>query len=198
MADSSQDKLSKLAAHWNKIEARLKEAEQFREESVTAAINEMRYAGRRIIDVLQELETTGWAQSDKVDEDLIVAKNYLINADHDITDGICFFAHRRLRRVLEHHGRAKVERYCSDFVSLFPDIIKAQEIIRGSREDRTSRMNEYENLATNYLPIIMELHNNIRETYELHLPDDIPSRLDILQRYVRSVGWLRFWGRLPV
>jgi hypothetical protein len=93
MNETALRQLRELHSLWNKIERRAKDAEQFRGDSIIAAINEMRYAGRRIVDVLGAMHLVAEDAStndDDIAENLIVAKTYLINADHDITDAICF------------------------------------------------------------------------------------------------------------
>lgn len=194
MAASVDSRLGDLAKHWNELEARTKEAEQFREEPLVAAINEMRYAGRRIVDVLAILEKNGGRHDDEVEENLIVAKNYLINADHDVTDGICFFAHRRLRRVIEWHGVEKIKKFCPEFEEFYPEIIKAQSIIRTSREDRSKRKSEYDRLAKEYIPKLIAFHEKIKGILDLRLVDDIPAQLNILQRNVQTVAWIALFG----
>lgn len=78
--------LAEIAALWNQVERRAKLVEQFRGEAVIPCINEMRYAGRRIVDVVIA-ERTGVPNPDfNTAEQLAIAKNFLFNADHDLTD----------------------------------------------------------------------------------------------------------------
>src|SRR5699024_1072780 len=89
-------------------------------------------------------------------ENLTIALNYLINADHDLTDAVIFFAHIRILRIIDQHSLAKIERYCPGFNTTYPAITEAQEIVKGSRADLTKRRAEYERLADEYVPKIID------------------------------------------
>ena len=59
----------------------------------------MRYAGRRIVDALSlSTNNPDGSQDAAIEEQLIVAKTYLINADHDITDSVSFIVLRRVHQ----------------------------------------------------------------------------------------------------
>jgi hypothetical protein len=47
MDETCRRRLGEVAARWNAIERRMKEIELFRGEAMIAAVNELRYAGRR-------------------------------------------------------------------------------------------------------------------------------------------------------
>ncbi len=182
MDESSARILVEIAALWNRIEARAKRVEQFRGEAIVASINEMRYAGRRIVDVivLENLGKSTDGDGATVRDNLNIARNYLINADHDLTDSVLFFVHRHIFRVLDRHGRAKVERLCPPFVKLYPEIKVAQEIVRGSREDRNKRSADYTRLAEDYVPKAIELHEALVSTKALDIDPQINWKLRII------------------
>lgn len=190
MTDAARERLKELSETWNRLEARAKSAEQFREEAIVAAINEMRYAGRRIVDILMALEGNGWNYTERIQEDMVVARNYLANADHDITDGIIFFAHKRIRRVLEWYGIKRVRSLCPEYEKLYPELLNAQSLIQLSREDRSTRNAEYDKLATDYVPKLMALHQTMKSILALRLEDDFPHRLSILRRNIAFVEWV--------
>lgn len=186
--------LAEVTLLWNSIEQRAKEVEHFRGEAIVACINEMRYAGRRIVDVLA-YQTNGSRDPDfDVAENLAIAKNYLINADHDLTDAVIFFAHRRVLRVVEEYGRPKVCQHCADFDALYPAIQEAQEIVKGSRADRHKRRAEYERLASDYVPKIMDLHRRLSEIEALRVQDD--AALSQMGWWVRVTAGLSLAGSL--
>jgi hypothetical protein len=165
-------RLAEVAKLWNRIERRAKAAEQIRGEAIIPAINEMRYAGRRVVDGLAAVE---WpvpgapddARLQELDEHLIMAKNYLVNADHDITDAICFLVLSRVSQAVEQHGMLRVCTVYPAFSELYPAVLEAQEIIRGSREDRRQRVAEYEKLADVYIPKFEELYRKLTQTRDL-------------------------------
>jgi hypothetical protein len=191
MHDSSV-RLAELATIWNKVERRAKAAEQFRGEAIIAAINEMRYAGRRIVDA--------WALASKpdaeiyreqIDEHLVIAKSYLMNADHDLTDSVCFIVIKRVDATVARHGLLKTKRECPEFDRLYPAVITAKDIVQGSREDRARRNAEYDRLSQQLLPQLETLFRHLQENRELALTDattaqfrEVWGKLDFLQRVV--------------
>lgn len=98
--------LAELAKEWNRIEGRAKEIESFRGEAIMASINEMRYAGRRVVDFLVATNQEGLSEA-QITEHLVVARTYLVNADHDLTDAVIFFVHQRFAAIQKRHGRQK-------------------------------------------------------------------------------------------
>lgn len=194
--DYARAQLAAIVSLWNKIEGRAKDAEQFRHAAISAAINEMRYAGRRIVDVVHRLNNDDGSDESKlfVFEQLVVARTYLINADHDLTDATCFFAHKRIARILELYGKAKIVKYVPEFEEFYAKLRGAQILIQGSREDRATRIAAYEELATNYLPQLREIYDRLVQVPQLYVDDTLPSKIGVLQRYVFFVSWVTFIG----
>jgi hypothetical protein len=180
-------RLEALAQLWNRVERRVKELEQFRGEAFIPAINEMRYAGRRITDALALiiLPNPTSEQREKIDEHLVLAKSYLINADHDITDAILFVVLRFIAAVIREHGTQKIIERCPSFKTAYPIVLTCKEIIQGSREDREKRVEDYLRIADEYLPEVTKIYYALLNDKELALrnPDEqigkISARVDV-------------------
>lgn len=187
MNPSTSQLLSELSKEWNRIERRAKEIESFRGEAIVAAINEMRYTGRRVIDFLasQEDETA----RANAHEHLIVARTYLMNADHDLTDSVIFVVHQRVSLAEKKYGRDKVEKLCPSFKEMYPAIVEAQAIVMASRENRHERAEAYRKLADEYVPKLMALHKEMVAASALRI-----DQLSLLEKNVRIVGWISFVG----
>jgi hypothetical protein len=112
--------ISDLAEHWNAIEGRLKEAEQLRGEPVIPSINELRYAGRQMVDAwaIYEKKKISAQERQRFNRCVTVAKQYLFNADHDITDSICFFIHRRIQTLLSLYSKRRLRNYYPEIDNL--------------------------------------------------------------------------------
>ena len=148
----------------------------------------------RIIDVLAHQNGRLADDNFNAVENLAIAKNYLINADHDLTDAVIFFAHRRLLRIIDEHGRNKICEHCPDFATIYPTIQEAQNIVSGSREDRTKRKEAYEKLASEYVPKIMDLHHRLTMVEALQVKDD--AALAQVGFWVRVTAGLSVIGSL--
>ncbi len=164
------EKFAAIAAQWNRVERRAKEYEHFQEGANVSAINEMRYAGRRIVDALTILFSDG--KPEEIHAALIVAETYLINAEHDVTDGICFVVLRRLDRVIKKYGRDQIAEHYPDFWHVYPLVLDAQKIIQGTREDRQQRKTDYKKLAEEYLPKLNALYSVLINVKALHVQSD--------------------------
>ncbi|HEX4079978.1 MAG TPA: hypothetical protein VHX61_14025 [Rhizomicrobium sp.] len=160
-------RLSALADHWNSVERRIKEYEHFSGDANTSAINELRYAGRKIVDAWVK-----FAAGDDPTPEITIAENYMVNADHDVTDGACFIVLRHVSKVIKKYGRDRIGECCPDFWELYPVIRKTQTIVEGSREDRVNRKAEYAKLAHEFLPKMRELHEKLIQIKALHVPNE--------------------------
>lgn len=176
------DKLAELATTWNRIERRAKEYEHFQNGANVAAINEMRYAGRRIVDAIAILAKNG--NELEVRDHLVVAESYLVNADHDVTDGICFVVMRRLDRVIKRYSRERIAKHYPAFWETYALVVKAQKIVQGSREDRALRKAEYAKLAEEYLPKFDELYSVLINEPALRVRDDSEELAAIRARVI--------------
>lgn len=181
--DDFPSRLGKLAALWNRVEKRAKAAEQFRHETIIAAINELRYAGRRIVDALALMHGSDASKNhEEIREHLIVAENYLRNADHDITDSVCFIVLTRVDETIVQHGFLKIQTECPQFQTLYPIVRLAVDIVQGAREDRAKRVAEYEKLANEYQPKLEELYRHLVANRALALGDPLTNQFQELWR----------------
>jgi len=188
--DDFHARLADLAATWNRVEKRAKAAEQFRGEAIIPAINEMRYAGRRVVDALAAINDRDNAERHpEIDEHLTVARNYLTNADHDITDAVCFVVLKRVSATIEQHGMLRIKAQCPEFENLYPVVRIAMETVQGTREDRIKRAAQYKALAEDYQPKLEDLCKRLVDNRALALED--PSTGE-LRKIWRRIGWLNF------
>ena len=179
------------------------------------AINEMRYAGRRIADALAIIvlvEKTP-EQLKQIDEHLIIAKSYLINADHDITDGVIFIVIRLVDAVIRAHGQNKIVNNYPSFLEAYSALAESQRLIQDSREDRNKRIEDYRKIADEYLPKLTKLYTALLDNRELALADTaaelggISERVDIAALFAMGAaagflalifsifGWIVPWSR---
>ena len=115
-----QLRLGEIAHLWNDVEGRIKEAELIRAEVVGPSINELRYAGRRLVDVVQIVtspEVTPEQQED-VQHILFEIEQLCIRAKHDVVDALVLFIHQRLELMIAEFGVPIVYAYFPDFVRL--------------------------------------------------------------------------------
>jgi hypothetical protein len=100
-----------------------------------------------IADALLSL-SKGEDNLEEVNNNLLIATNYLNNADHDLTDGAILHVLTRGKRTIETHGTPKIRKLLQSFDDSVAVLEEAQEIIIESRGDREARNRLYERLAT--------------------------------------------------
>lgn len=151
--------LAQLSNHWNKIEKRLKSAEQVLGDVVTPSINELRYAGRQVVDAwkIYEAHNNGEGVDEKqFSHHVSVAKQYLINADHDIVDAVGLWISIRLNDIISQYGYGFLKENISDFDEKDELLKQLQIIIACSREQRRDRISEYDHASEKLIPTLLD------------------------------------------
>ena len=137
------NRIHAIAKRWNKVEERLKLFETHARSARTPAINELRYAGRQLVDAIAKLKRNKNAD---VSKHVTAAEQYVQNADHDISDaGVDFFDERingafkkyGQRNILPHYPKAEIMREL---------IAEAQDTQVKSRKEREKRDQFYETI----------------------------------------------------
>ena len=175
---TDKEKLSSLADHWNRIEKRVKQAEQVRGEVVIPAINELRYAGRKIVDawLLYAKPISTEEDRKEFEETLAVIKQYLLNADHDISDAICFTLHKQMQYFLRRYGIRTITKHFNDFPSFLAEMRDVNNTISQSRETRVQRIDKYNEIAGDYIPKLVAYYDQLLTSAELALEKELRQR----------------------
>ncbi|HEX8470204.1 MAG TPA: hypothetical protein VF633_03750 [Brevundimonas sp.] len=152
---------ARIADEWDKAEKLIKTAEVTRNEVVIASINELRYAGRRLVDALRAADAcradpTCVKSKEDLNRYVSETLSFCQRALHDAVDAIIL------------HVRTQIGEYESEFghailADKFPAILEIKKTLRGaeqlvilSREDRAKRASDYDKLATELIPALLE------------------------------------------
>lgn len=148
--------LRRLAAHWNVIEERVKEVEQVRSKVVVPAINELRYAGRKFIDAwsIYDKENKTPEDIEEFKNCIVVAEQYLLNADHDAIDGGLSFIYKNLSIVTKRYKVADIAAHVPDLLEALDEVENYRPKIVASRKDRSKRNAIYEDVVPHYKKMI--------------------------------------------
>ncbi len=160
-ANGLNGRLVVIANEWDKAEKVIKLAERVRSEVVQPSVNELRYAGRRLVDALRVQADTG---ADKADFDVFVteAMQFCYRAQHDAVDATILFVQAALNEYEEEFGLALLIQHFPGVADLRAKLQDADELIVRSREDRLARHQDYETLATQHLPVIIDEFKKIQ------------------------------------
>ena len=160
-----RSRLSAIGRRWNVVEGRIKEVQNINNAVFIPAINELRYAGRKLVDAWsiyedQSLDTN--TRRANVEKAVTVVEQYVENAEHDVTDAICVFLHLKIRDLIERYGLSLIREYHPNIFELIAKIDEINDIIAESRRNRTRRNEIYDNLETDYVPILKEKFEALR------------------------------------
>ena len=158
-----KQRLREIVTRWNRTEGRIKQAERISNSVVLPAINELRYAGRRLADVLEALTATdeelqGVERKARIEYCLTEAEHNCVKASHDVIDALLFYIHGRLEALVSEFGISSVLRVFPDYVALAEVINSANALVSQSREQRLHRRDLYEQIERDHLPELLRLY----------------------------------------
>jgi len=112
-----RDELEELLEYWAKIEGKVKDAEHLAQGVIVPAINELRYAGRRLLMVASIVSRSKISKEETqcIKEELIKARQYLQNADHDVSDGILTYMNQLKEYADSEIGHEVIVKYFNDY-----------------------------------------------------------------------------------
>ena len=131
------DILADIQREWDLAETTIKRSEQVANDVVIPAINELRYAGRRIIDALNAAQLPD--HEVKVAAYLEDARFNCHRARHDAMDAALDIIARDFDNLTKRLGYDAVTRAYPGFSALYADFAIARSKIAASRGDRENR-----------------------------------------------------------
>lgn len=162
---SYKDTLSEIQDAWDKAEIDIKLAEQINRKVVLPSINELRYAGRRLVEILHKIETE--APSEQIDGLFNDTLFDCLRARHDAIDSA-------VSKIILDTDAAEKDLGYESILKAFPDypkfrnqLIKIQENIAKSREDRNNREQIYNTISTANFPKLVESYQEFRSSEPL-------------------------------
>jgi hypothetical protein len=149
---------TKLSDEWNVSEVYLKIAEQVSSEAVIPGINELRYAGRKVLEA-QSLEASDPERSLRLLHD---ALHDCYRARHDCIDVSVSLINRHIEIMIDRLGYSKLVTALPDLGELIAALSSAQEKIASSRSRRLAREEIYIDIKDIDLPLIRKKYDAIR------------------------------------
>ena len=151
--------LRRVSELWNETEEFVKLAEQVNEsEVVIPSVNELRYAGRRCIDLVQlYLNDNNPGSSDATEATNIAAtiEQYALNAKHDCLDSMSTGVRGDIADLCDEYTTNIVMHHL-DVVGIRNKIFEIDEFIRESRRNRQGREDTYDALLRQNSAILLD------------------------------------------
>ena len=161
--ERARSDLARLLVYWREIERWIKKAEQVNNETPIPAINELRYASRQLLNAqnLFSKSPLDKGERDVISKRLIIAEQYLKNADHDIVDGIVTFYRGITNDIEQRIGRTGITEHYPTYPMLTETIRKCELLISDSRGEYAKRIENYAEIRAKYFLVLVAQYDGL-------------------------------------
>ena len=156
-----KESISSILDEWNRAEEYIKIAEQISGKVVFPSINELRYAGRRLVEALHKIE---------IGKDYEDIKRYFddawfdcLRAQHDAVDAITAKVAVDLALVKEKIGLDVVLQVFPSYSELVAVVNITRKKIANSRKCRENREEIYKDIVESDLKDMVRIYDNFRK-----------------------------------
>jgi hypothetical protein len=149
--------ITALSEEWNLAEERLKTAENWNRKVLIPAINELRYAGRKIVDAFTAHRR---GDSQAAAEHIADACQDILRARHDVIDAVHGAIGDYADKAREKIGAAVLHGNFSNYGEMFALIREIGEQVAQSRKERQRRDEIYRGIE-NKMPRLIQLHREL-------------------------------------
>ncbi|MGH6925164.1 MAG: hypothetical protein ACRED5_15635 [Propylenella sp.] len=145
--------MARLLVYWRTIERGIKKAEQISGNAMIPAINELRYASRQIYFGILAYAKPMLNDGDKsvIRKRIIIAEQYLLNADHDTLDATITFFREAISRVNNLYGRPEIILHFPEYPLLCQIVEQCEALILQTRGEYEKRKQNYDRIRNEYL-----------------------------------------------
>jgi hypothetical protein len=160
----AKEALAHVAKLWDTVEGRIKTVERLQLTVVFASINELRYAGRRLVDLMNIICSDDRQDRDKQDQISGIVyeiEQNIIRANNDAADAAVVFLHERLHQLVSEFGVSVTFMYFPAYSEMLSKIRQINEFMSLSREERHKRNEIYNDIFENHLKQLIQLYDRM-------------------------------------
>ena len=154
-----KEALQRICDEWDHAEADIKRAEQVCSEVVMPAVNELRYAGRRVIDAIVLPRDT--SDQSKVSALFSDAQFFCQRARHDAIDASVAYMVSNIENMLVTVGPLIIMQCFSELPKLRVGLAGVQKNIVESRKDRENRAQIYKTISECDFESLVDAHTEL-------------------------------------
>lgn len=160
-----KEMLAALLAHWREIERDIKRAELIKSEVSIPAINELRYAGRQLLNGVLTYGNGRMsdAQRRTLYKRIIIAEQYLLNAEHDVIDSVLKFVGDTVVFLDDEYGISEITIIYPDYPRIRQRLSECYNLVMETREDYSKRQENYRRIKREYTEEIAGAVEQMRE-----------------------------------
>jgi hypothetical protein len=193
-----KEEFARLLFHWRIIELWIKKAEQINGAAVIPAMNELRYASRQLFNALQLFDRSHLTDIQKrnIERRVIIAGQYLFNAEHDIADAVTGFFREATTALDQNYGRGNVAIHYPEYPLLLEKIKHAEHLIADARHDYEKRTQNYNQLRTDHFPYMAKAYDRVldAEVAAEQIRQNLENELAIAQMAKSWWEWVGMIG----
>jgi hypothetical protein len=164
LPDEYRATLDKLTKAWDRAERSIKSAENVCEDVVSPAVNELRYAGRKLVESWQLLLA---GKAEDANERLRDALFDCCRAEHDAIDAATATMAMRTLNATHSMGFDAVLRSFPDFPQLTRAIAAIQRLAEESRAERNNRQATYALMQEAQFPELLRLYRAFLDSEDM-------------------------------
>ncbi|MBF0333153.1 MAG: hypothetical protein HQL40_05815 [Alphaproteobacteria bacterium] len=157
--DEFEPYLASLRDEWDRAEEDIKRAEQVGNQAVTPSVNELRYAGRRIVDAMHAICNGNRGDAPKLLQDALFDCH---RARHDAIDAATSAIAVKLDITTDKLGYDPVLKAFPDYPHLLERLQKVREKIVQSRRNRFDRNAIYATIESVDFPKLVDRYNEFQ------------------------------------
>lgn len=196
----TKNELVRLLAYWRVIERGIKRAEQINGEAVIPAINELRYASRQLLNIQVVFDNAALTkgQMSAIQKRLIIADQYLLNADHDTIDGSLSFYRKIIKRLNDEFGAPEITKHYHSYPAICDLVVDCEALVEETRYDYEKRKVNYDKIRDNHLETLVKAYRKFEnaEIDALYDKASLQRQLDIKNRSLRIYKGISLIGAI--
>lgn len=160
-----KQEFEELLTYWRDIERWIKIAEQVNKRAVIPAINELRYAARQLYYGIMLFRKHKLSDGEKssINKRIIIADQYLMNADHDVIDAIVGFYSKTIEVIDNEVGMSQVSTHFPKYHAFREMVFSAEQQISATRHDAAERKKAYRAIREGDLKELISDYKALRE-----------------------------------
>lgn len=186
------DELLIASRLWGEAEKTIKLSEKLSGDALIPAINELRYAGRRMANAITayyDMES-GSDKDREIKRHLTEARENCLKADHDAVDAIVYYIEKRLEELESFVGPSNIKKFFPGYTEIIKKINQVSENMSKSRDGKKdSREQRYNKIKQDLLPDIIDFYSSIGASEDRILVDHIRK-----QKREKIHRWLAIGG----
>ena len=156
---NSFEKFSQLSDDWDKTEKWIKEGELFVGKAILSpSINELRYAGRRLVDVIRAAQR---GDDERTSYHFSQVQDNLVKARHDVVDAVVMHISEKTNKYRESIGAGNLKTHFSGYEELFGLLKTINQKITCSRGNRENRDTIYGEILNSDFKTLRKLYDQL-------------------------------------